>query len=141
MSEGAPTSVPDPHANPAFAEPGLPPNPSVGELVTEIDRARTGAARTAHELREKLDPRRRFGPAAKRETQNLRWDGRRILADLRAVKQRALDAAPQPVATGVQTVSDTTRRVPIGVPLGVAAVLMTWRWRRRKRAKAAAQAS
>lgn len=33
----------------------LPPNPSVGELVTEIDRARHDAAHTVNEIANRLD--------------------------------------------------------------------------------------
>ena len=43
----------------------LPPNPSVGELVTEIDRARHDAAHTLEALVEKLDVKARM----KHETQ------------------------------------------------------------------------
>lgn len=57
--------VPDPHTDPRYSEPGLPPNPTVGELVTEIDRARTGAARAAGELLEKVDVRRRIRDTTK----------------------------------------------------------------------------
>jgi hypothetical protein len=35
----------------------LPPDPSIGELVTEIDRARHDAAHTVNELSRRLDPR------------------------------------------------------------------------------------
>jgi len=41
---------------PTVPEPSyLPPNPSVGELITEIDRARHEAVRTLHALATKYD--------------------------------------------------------------------------------------
>lgn len=57
--------VPDPRTDPRYSQPELPPNPSVGELVTEIDRARTGAARAAGELLEKVDVRQRIRATTK----------------------------------------------------------------------------
>lgn len=47
MIEPDETAVPEPSY--------LPPNPSVGELVTEIDRARHEAARTVNALVRKFD--------------------------------------------------------------------------------------
>lgn len=132
------TDVPDPHNDPAFSEPELPPNPSVGELLAEIDRARTRAARTTAKLAGRVDPRRRFDALAHREAQALRWDARRMTADLRAARDVVRDKTPDPVVTGVSTVARHARRVPPPVLFGVLAFLIVvLRTRSRHRAAAA----
>lgn len=95
-------------------EPGaLPPNPSVGELVTEIDRARHDAAHTLGALVDRLDPR----PA--------------VLARSRQITE----VAPAPIATALTGISRTTQRMPTRVRVAVAlapVLLMLWLRHRRK---------
>lgn len=93
----------------------LPPNPSVGELVTEIDRARHDAARTLSALVEKLDVKTRV----KQETQ--------------ARRQRLVAATPDPVVTAVGKATGYAKRVPVPAWLGVAVVTVVFLLIRRRR--------
>lgn len=61
----------------------LPPDPSVGELVTEIDRARHQVGRTAATLVDKIDVQKRARRATRDRIQALRRDSRRLRKDLR----------------------------------------------------------
>ncbi|HKN96202.1 MAG TPA: hypothetical protein VJX10_03710 [Pseudonocardiaceae bacterium] len=91
----------------------LPPNPSVGELVTEIDRARHETAHTLAALADKLDPR----PAV-------------------VAKSRQLTGvAPAPVAAALTEISHQARRLPPRVRLGLtlAPALLFLLWLRRRR--------
>ena len=117
---------------PAVPEPSyLPPNPSVGELVTEIDRARHEAARTLTALVDKLDVtammRRRSGHGAT----VLGWDGPALLAELRTLRGHVVDATPEPVADAVGTARRYVRRVPM--PVRIVAVLVLLRVVRSRR--------
>jgi hypothetical protein len=91
----------------------LPPNPSVGELVTEIDRARHDAAHTIAALADRLDPR----PA-------LRTRSRHLTA-----------ATPAPITTALHGISRNARRLPPRVRLVVAGtpILLALLWLRRRR--------
>lgn len=91
----------------------LPPNPSVGELVTEIDRARHETAHTLAELAERLDPR----PA--------------VLARSRQLT----GAAPAPVVSALTEIGQQARRIPprVRVAITIAPVLLLLLWWRRRR--------
>jgi uncharacterized protein (TIGR03382 family) len=92
----------------------LPPNPSVGELVTEIDRARHQVGRTAAALADKMDVKKRAQRATRDRVQALRWDSRRLRQDLGIpVLVRLAGKVPPPVlaaAAGVLVVSWLIRR-------------------------------
>jgi hypothetical protein len=90
----------------------LPPNPSVGELVTEIDRARHDAAHTVAALADRLDPR----PA------------------MLARSRRITSVAPAPVATALTGISRTTQRIPprARIAMAVAPLLLLLFWLRRR---------
>jgi thioredoxin-like negative regulator of GroEL len=104
-------AVPEPVLEPSY----LPPNPSVGELVTEIDRARHDAAHTVAALVEKLDVKAR-----------VRDETRSKLVDLR----QRVDAAPQPVGKAL----DYAKRIPVPARYAIAAaVLLLLLLRRRRR--------
>jgi hypothetical protein len=93
----------------------LPANPSVGELVTEIDRARHDAAHTLEALVEKLDVKARV----KHETQ--------------ARRQQVVAATPESVAKALGKTAEYTKRVPVPARIGAAVVLVfLLLWRRRR---------
>jgi hypothetical protein len=100
----------------------LPPNPSVGELVTEIDRARHDAAHTLTALVEKLDVKARV----KHETE-------RKLADLQNRRQRVMDSTPEGVAKALGKAAEIAKRVPIPAQIGAAVLLLLLIRRRRHR--------
>ncbi len=90
---------------PTVPEPSyLPPNPSVGELVTEIDRARHEATRTMTALTRKFDT--------------------------PAVRTAASMTRPLAHYARVGVVAGYARRVP--TPVWIIAVLMLFRWWRRR---------
>ncbi len=99
----------------------LPPNPSVGELVTEIDRARHDAAHTLEALLEKLDVKARM----KHETHQR-------MADLQAKRQQLVDATPDPVVKALDKAGEFAKRVPVPARVAAAAVLVFLLFRRRK---------
>jgi hypothetical protein len=120
---------------PAVPEPSyLPPNPSVGELVTEIDRARHDAARTISALADKFDVKARVQRRAHDQFDALGWDSRRVAADLRALRDRLLDTAPEPVQKALVTTVRYAKQVPVPVRIGVVIVLLRW-WRGRRHAR------
>ncbi|HEX3646863.1 MAG TPA: hypothetical protein VHV49_00470 [Pseudonocardiaceae bacterium] len=90
----------------------LPPNPSVGELVTEIDRARHEAAHTVAALAERLDPR----PA--------------VLARSRQLT----GVTPAPVSTALTGIGQQARRLPPRIRLGIviAPLVLMLLWLRRR---------
>lgn len=99
----------------------LPPNPSVGELVTEIDRARHEAAHTIEALVEKLDVKAR-----------VREKTRSQVAELQAKRQQVMDAAPESVAKALGVAGDYAKRVPVPARIGIAVVvlLLLRKWRK-----------
>ena len=99
----------------------LPSNPSVGELVTEIDRARHDAAHTLEALVEKLDVKARM----KHETQQR-------VANLQAKRQQLSDATPDSVAKALGKATEFAKRVPVPARIGVAVVLVFLLVRRRR---------
>jgi hypothetical protein len=106
---------------PAVPKPSnLPPNPSVGELVTEIDRARHEAARTVTALVAKLDVQTmvRQNPA-----------GRKVAA----LRTRVVDVTPEPVTNALGTAIGYAKRVPVPVRILLAVVLLRWFSARRRR--------
>lgn len=112
---------PTPTALPAVPQPDtLPPNPSVGELVTEIDRARHDAAHTLTALVEKLDVKTRV----KHETN-------KKLADLQERRQRFLDSTPEGVAKTLGKAAELAKRVPVPAQIGAVVVLLLLLRRRR----------
>lgn len=97
----------------AVPEPSyLPPNPSVGELVTEIDRARHDLAHTVNALVGKLDVKATMKRRTHDQVQSLRWNGRRVAADLRAIRTEVLESMPPQVAGGLAAAGRTAQRVP-----------------------------
>jgi hypothetical protein len=90
----------------------LPPNPSVGELATEIDRARHDLARTVNALVGKLDVKATMKRRTHDQVESLRWNGRRVAADLRAIRIEVLESVPSPVADGLAAAGRVARRVP-----------------------------
>jgi hypothetical protein len=54
----------------------------------------------------------------------LRWDGRRLAADVRASGQQLLEATPEPVANGLRKAGETVRKLPTPVPIIGAIVLV-----------------
>lgn len=111
----------------------LPPNASVGELVTEIDAARHEAARTVGALVDRVDVKSRVKRATHERAQALRWDGRRLAADLRTSGQQLLDAAPDPVAKAARAGAKAGQRAPWQVWAGLVALLAAlWAWRRHR---------
>jgi cellulase/cellobiase CelA1 len=120
--------------DPAIPEPSyLPPNPSVGELVTEIDRARHEAAHTVTALVAKLDVQARMKSGANDRIAALGWDGRRIAADVRALGTKVANATPAPVASAMGTAVDYARRIPLPARVLLAVLLLRWFSARRKR--------
>lgn len=111
----------------------LPPNPSMGELVTEIDRARHDAAKTAAALADKFDVRARVSRRAHDQLDALRWDGRRVAADLRSLRDQVADVTPESVAKALHTALDYARRIPVPVRVAIAVVLIRMMWPRGKR--------
>jgi hypothetical protein len=110
---------------PAVPKPSyLPPNPSVGELVTEIDRARHEAARTMTALVAKLDVQTRV-----RQKTALRLNGRKVAA----LRTRVVDATPEPVTSALGTAIDYAKRVPVPARILLAVVLLRWFSARRRR--------
>jgi hypothetical protein len=107
----------------------LPPNPSVGELVTEIDRARHDAARTVTALVAKLDVQTRMRDGANDRITTLR----RTLPDVRVLRTRVADATPESVANAVGTAVGYARRVPVPARVLIAVLLLRWFSARRKR--------
>jgi hypothetical protein len=73
---------PEGHLEPiaAGAPSELPENPSVGELVSEIDRARHEVARTAGALADKMDVRSRVEQVAGERVEQVRSNPRPIIA-------------------------------------------------------------
>lgn len=92
----------------------LPPNPSVGELVTEIDRARHDAAHTVEALVGKLDVRTRA-----RDT-------------VQARRKQIVAATPESVAKGVGVASQYAKRVPVPAWLGLVVALIVLRKLRKR---------
>lgn len=98
----------------------LPPNPSIGELVTEIDRARHEVAMTLTALADKTDVRARLERSANERIAGLR--------------QRRDELVPVPVARALGTVTGYAKQVPVPVRLAAVVVLLTlWRVRRHRR--------
>jgi hypothetical protein len=119
---------------PAVPEPSyLPPNPSVGELVTEIDRARHEAARTVAALVEKFDVKTRVQRKARDRMAALPFDGPRIATELRTMGTRAVGATPESVAKAMGTALQYAKRIPVPVQLLAAVVLLRWIGTRRRR--------
>ncbi|HEX3593031.1 MAG TPA: DUF3618 domain-containing protein [Pseudonocardiaceae bacterium] len=99
----------------------LPSNPSVGELVTEIDRARHDAAHTIEALVEKLDVKAR-----------VREKTRSQVADLQVKRQQLMDSAPESVAKALGVAGGYAKRIPMPVGVGIVVVLLFLLRRRRK---------
>jgi hypothetical protein len=114
------------------APSNLPPNPSVGELVTEIDRARHDAARTVSALVDKLDMKSAVRRRAHHQARALGWDGERVAAGLRTARIQALASVPPSVAVWLAKAGEAVKKVPVPVRVGVVAVLVL-RLRRRRR--------
>lgn len=100
----------------------LPPNPSVGELVTEIDRARHDAARTVAALAAKLDVKTQVQRKAQNRLDTLRSNGRRLV-----------DATPEPVAHALGTAAQYAKRVPVQARIAAVVILLAWLGTRRGR--------
>jgi hypothetical protein len=109
----------------------LPPNPSVGEIMTEIDRARHDMARTVNELVGKLDVKAAVQRKAHHQVESLRWNGRRMAADLREIRKMVLESVPPQLAGGLAVAGQSARKVP--PQAWVAIVLLLLRRRRRNR--------
>jgi hypothetical protein len=119
---------------PAVPQPSeLPPNPSVGELVTEIDRARHEAARTVAALVEKFDVKTRVRRTAHERMAALPFDGQRVVTELRTMRTRAAGATPESVARAMGTAVQYARRIPAPVQVLAVVVLLRWIGTRRKR--------
>jgi hypothetical protein len=115
---------------PAVPQPSyLPPNPSVGELVTEIDRARHEAAHTMTALVAKLDVQSRMRHSANDRIAALR----RATPDVRALRARVVDVTPEPVANALGTVVGYAKRVPLPARVLIAVLLLRWFSALRKR--------
>lgn len=111
----------------------LPPNPSMGELVTEIDRARHDAAKTVSALADKFDVRARMSRKAHDQVAALQWDGRRVAADLRSLRDQAVEVTPESVAKALHTALDYARRIPVPVRVVLVVVLVRMVWPRRNK--------
>lgn len=110
----------------------LPVNASMGELVTEIDSARHAAARTWGTLVDRVNVRSRVKRATHHRTQALRWDGRRLAADLRNGGRQLLESTPEPVVKAAKASARAGQRAPWQVWAGLAAVLVLVReWRKK----------
>ena len=114
------TSSPDERSEELPQPSALPPNPSVGELVTEIDRARHDAARTAAALVDRVNIKSRAQRYLHDHVgilRTLRWDGRRLRHDLRAGARQLTETVPSPITNAVSLVRRLPRWVSIGVPV------------------------
>jgi hypothetical protein len=97
--------------DPAVPQPSyLPPNPSVGELVTEIDRARHEAARTVTALVAKFDVKTK-----------MRADTHDRVA---VVREQVVAATPDSLAKSLGALARYAKRMPVPVRIGAVLVLM-----------------
>lgn len=112
--------------------PDLPVNATIGEIGAEIDSARHDAAEAAAALVNRVS----MPEPVRKATNSLRWNGRRVAADLRESGQQMLDAAPDKVAEPVRRGGRAVTRVPWPVYAGIAVLLFRMIRRiRRRRAK------
>ncbi len=103
----------------------LPPNPSVGELVTEIDRARHDVAVTLTALVDKVDVRARV--SERREVVGVQH----AVARLRARRDRVAGVTPEPVARTLGMMVRYAQRTPVSVRIGLIVFALGW-WRARR---------
>jgi hypothetical protein len=92
------------------------------ELVTEIGEARDEMARTAGALADRLNVKARVRDATHEQTQALRWDARRLAADLRGVRGQVAEKAPPQLVEVSTRVGRTIRQNPkaaLGAAAGV----------------------
>ncbi|HEX3786337.1 MAG TPA: DUF3618 domain-containing protein [Pseudonocardiaceae bacterium] len=129
----------------------LAPDASVGEIVAEIDRARHDAADTVAALVAKLDVsaqvRRRTSSrlllvGENSQVRALSGRTRQVTGELRKARDKALAAAPAPVATGAARAADLFARVPVQARIAVLVVVLLriMQLRRHRRALRASPA-
>jgi hypothetical protein len=112
------------HPAPVLRPSALAPDASVGEVTAEIDRTRHEAAKTVAALAGRFTVKSQATRRVRNRLQAVRWDGRRVRQDVRAVGAEASEAIPPGYADLTRKAVDVLRRLPRWITIGVPAVLL-----------------